>query len=437
LSTDLISAEVTKLFGFVTHKVDVREGDATILTGPNGTGKTHLLRLIKASLTLDALTLLSTQYETVRLEFADNSGLLVQRYVDSPDDDDPFVEIVATSRGQATGDSLRLDRSNAPFGLPDYVALVGGQSFIDLKRQLRLPSTLVKARWGAEPFLRESDPSVDHAALLAITRRPSPILIETSRLDGLPNASAADEQAPNSTTARIDQYIDNLRSEISAAKRTSAEVTQSADTSFAERALAVAKETVNEEELRGRYEKTVSRFRALSENGLAVGDAPIEFPAVTTPTVRRIMRVFVDDWDRRLAPLLPVNARITALREILDEKLSLSGKRTSITRDGTLEFRSRDDAKIALSQLSSGEKHLVALFSSLLFSGVEGSLVLIDEPEISLHAAWKHSFLADSARIAALMDLQLILATHSTAIINGRWEITEELNFPERSGSDA
>lgn len=429
---DLIRAEVKNLFGFVHHRVEIRENDATVLTGPNGTGKTHLLRLVKATLTLEAPLLITTQYELVRLDFADGSGVLVQRYVDGPDDQDPFVEIVALMDGSPIGDSLRIDRKSAPYGLPDGIEMLAGQFFVDRTKNLRLPNSFVKAKWGVAPLLRDSGGTQDHSALIAIVGRPAPILIETSRLDGLPNAAAADEAVPASTTARIDQYITNLRNEIVAAKSISAEVTQSADTSFAERALAVAKETVNEEELRGRYEETVSRFRALSENSLAVGEAPIPFPSVTTPTVRRIMKVFVDDWDRRLAPLLPVNGRITALREILDEKLALSGKRTSITPEGILEFRAGDETRIALSQLSSGEKHLVALFSSLLFSGVEGSLVLIDEPEISLHAAWKHSFLSDSARIAKLMDLQLVLATHSTAIINGRWEITEELNFPTR-----
>ncbi|MFB9665156.1 AAA family ATPase [Curtobacterium albidum] len=415
----------------------MRANDATILTGPNGTGKTHLLKLIKAVLTFDAQSLIATQYELVRLIFEDNTGVLVQRYVDGPEDQDPFVEMIALVDRRPVGDSLRLDRRVAPRGLPDGIGLVAGQHFVDRQSGLRLPGSFVRSKYGVEPLLSKSDTTADHAALIAIADRPAPVLIETSRLDGIATASATNEEAAPSATARIDEYIENLRNEIIAAKRTSADVTQSADASFAERALAVAKETVNETELRDRYEETVKRFRALSDNALAVGEAPIEFPAVTTPTVRRIMRVFVDDWDRRLAPLLPVNARITALREILDEKLALSGKSTFITAEGTLEFRSRDLSKIALSQLSSGEKHLVALFSSLLFSGVQGSLVLIDEPEISLHAAWKHSFIADSARIAHLMDLQLILATHSTAIINGRWEITEELNFPSREARNA
>ncbi|WP_218106666.1 AAA family ATPase [Micromonospora pallida] len=77
--------------------------------------------------------------------------------------------------------------------------------------------------------------------------------------------------------------------------------------------------------------------------------------------------------------------------------------------------------------LSSGEQHILALFTMLLFSTSPGSIVLIDEPEISLHAAWKHAFLTDITDVAAIANLQVVLATHSSGIINGRWDLVQEL----------
>ncbi|MEV5042055.1 ATP-binding protein [Microbacterium sp. LMI1x-1-1.1] len=153
------------------------------------------------------------------------------------------------------------------------------------------------------------------------------------------------------------------------------------------------------------------------------------FPDKTTPTDRRILSVFLDDWDRRLEPLLPVNEKLEALRDILDTKLAPSGKVTSISARGGLEFHNAAGHRLPVARLSSGEQHLVALFTLLLFAARPGSLVLIDEPEISLHAAWKHAFLADITRVAALSNLQVVLATHSAGIINGRWDLTEELEL--------
>ncbi|QYK42998.1 MAG: AAA family ATPase [Paracoccaceae bacterium] len=65
---------------------------------------------------------------------------------------------------------------------------------------------------------------------------------------------------------------------------------------------------------------------------------------------------------------------------------------------------------IALNELSSGEKQLVSLFAMLGFS-TEKSLVLIDEPELSLSAVWQTTFLEDLVRFKSCA--QLIAVTHS------------------------
>lgn len=165
------------------------------------------------------------------------------------------------------------------------------------------------------------------------------------------------------------------------------------------------------------------------ENELAVGDDPIEFPQKTTPTVRRILSAFIEDWNNRLEPLLPINDKIESLKHVLNSKLNPSGKYVSLTRGGQLVFKTSSEKPLKVNDLSSGEQHLIALFSMLLFSTQSGSIVLIDEPEISLHAAWKRDFLDDISTIAEVNNLQIVLATHSTNIINGRWELTEELEF--------
>lgn len=233
----------------------------------------------------------------------------------------------------------------------------------------------------------------------------------------------------SSAASRIRDYTEKLRLEITEARRSSIRKTQSADLSFAARALEAANLTVRESTLHERYNKTVETYEALAENGLAIGESPLPFPEKSSPTVRRILNVFLDDWDERLKPLLPVNRKLQVLREILDSKLAPSGKKTKISDQGRLSFVNSNNKSLPESHLSSGEQHLIALFTSLLFVAKTNSLVLIDEPEISLHAAWKHAFLEDISRVADINGLQIVLATHSTGIINGRWDLAEELEL--------
>ncbi|MEN9285543.1 MAG: hypothetical protein RLZZ179_3036 [Verrucomicrobiota bacterium] len=53
------------------------------------------------------------------------------------------------------------------------------------------------------------------------------------------------------------------------------------------------------------------------------------------------------------------------------------------------------ETDIPLSELSSGEKQIVSLFSHLYLSGTKSFFVLIDEPELSLSVPWQRRFLQD------------------------------------------
>ncbi|WP_190233635.1 AAA family ATPase [Rhizobium sp. R339] len=55
----------------------------------------------------------------------------------------------------------------------------------------------------------------------------------------------------------------------------------------------------------------------------------------------------------------------------------------------------KSEGDVALSDLSSGEKQIVSLFSHLYLAGRERFFVLIDEPELSLSVPWQRRFLED------------------------------------------
>lgn len=47
-------------------------------------------------------------------------------------------------------------------------------------------------------------------------------------------------------------------------------------------------------------------------------------------------------------------------------------------------------------------------------------MVLIDEPEISLHVKWQREFLRDMLAVANLSRVRFIIATHSPQIVD-KW----------------
>lgn len=69
---------------------------------------------------------------------------------------------------------------------------------------------------------------------------------------------------------------------------------------------------------------------------------------------------------------------------------------------------------IELSDLSSGEKQIVSLFSHLYLSGLKSYFVLIDEPELSLSVQWQRRFLTDIRKGGFCAGL--VAVTHSPFI---------------------
>ncbi|ETA68483.1 hypothetical protein MettiDRAFT_1955 [Methanolobus tindarius DSM 2278] len=78
-----------------------------------------------------------------------------------------------------------------------------------------------------------------------------------------------------------------------------------------------------------------------------------------------------------------------------------------------ISTKNENDA-INLSDLSSGEKQIVSLFSHLYLSGKEHYFVIIDEPELSLSVPWQRRFLTDIHNGAFCSGL--VAATHSPFI---------------------
>lgn len=72
-----------------------------------------------------------------------------------------------------------------------------------------------------------------------------------------------------------------------------------------------------------------------------------------------------------------------------------------------------------LNYLSSGEKQLIVLFTELYFNLKENTIILIDEPEKSLHIEWQEKFLPALKKIIGPISdkVQLIIATHSPKLV--------------------
>jgi predicted ATPase len=87
-------------------------------------------------------------------------------------------------------------------------------------------------------------------------------------------------------------------------------------------------------------------------------------------------------------------------------------------RSGKDDDLPRKEDEIEVSDLSSGEKQIVSLFSHLYLSGRERFFVLIDEPELSLSVPWQRRFLTDIRDASNCSGL--VAVTHSPFIYDNK-----------------
>lgn len=82
--------------------------------------------------------------------------------------------------------------------------------------------------------------------------------------------------------------------------------------------------------------------------------------------------------------------------------------------------RQTDNQRVEIADASSGELSLVVTLLGIASSIEDGSLVLIDEPEISLHPQWQSEYLERlSNAFADFSGCHFVVATHSPTLVSG------------------
>ena len=102
--------------------------------------------------------------------------------------------------------------------------------------------------------------------------------------------------------------------------------------------------------------------------------------------------------------------------------LDFVNKTISYSPEKGLIIKTKDGLFLDANKLSSGEQNEIVMLYEMIFDVADNTILLVDEPEISLHVAWQNKFLNMMSRIASNNKLQVVVATHSPQIIGDRWD---------------
>ena len=177
--------------------------------------------------------------------------------------------------------------------------------------------------------------------------------------------------------------------------------------------------------------KKLMKYDLLSQDSSL--DNEIEVDHIEENDVK-VLNLYVLDTNKKLSSFDDIYEKINTFVEVLNRKLIFKKVKVNSRRgfyfvrlDSNMEACDGEEKLLSLSKLSSGEQHQVVLLYQLIFNTEPQTLVLIDEPEISLHVVWQKQFMEDLVEVSKINNIKSIIATHSPQIIGDKWNSTIDL----------
>ena len=412
--------EIKKLFDQFDYNIELNPEGITILTGPNGYGKTTILRIIHAFSRKDFFFLVKLLFREIIFYLKDGDKIRVVKKNGNIVFTFPNEQTEEFSKGEINKRVERLFES-APFQRIDEKHLVDERT----GKIMGIEAAITKASkmYDIDPKLSwKSSVAFPDVYLIQEQRLIRPVVVKNRSPDLRHLIGYGKSEENENFVETIMQYARELKEQIKSVRAESSKITQDLDSSFPSR-LFKEKKGISENDFSSRFKEIKETQEKLSKYGLS--GASTEQQAYKDANAKAL-KVYLDDTKKKLSIFDELLKKLDAFTTMLDEH-HFPSKRLKVSPENGFEFFTDNDKPLDLTALSSGEQQEVVLLYELLFKVEPGALVLIDEPEISLHVAWQKEFLKDILSVIEVQQINVILATHSPQIINDRWDLTVDL----------
>ncbi|MDQ6962796.1 MAG: AAA family ATPase [Mariprofundaceae bacterium] len=428
----LTKIRIEKLFDIFDYDIELKAEGVTILTGPNGYGKTTVLKIIDALASQDSFFFIGLLFKKIIFDLSDSNTIVLKK------DEKNQVEVIinkdtpfhwaAESLKEMIEENLPLfrhiegnkwlDRRTKEVVSQDPLLQILRIEFPDFYKQLKMNEWPKPLKIPRVYFIREQ-------------RLLRPVIHDERRAMYGRHRFEADESIGGFKNT-IEEYAKELHEKIKETLAESSQITQKLDSSFPRRLFDQTND-ISEDEFTRRFNSVKKTQKALSEYTIS------DIKEDTHPTYKtenaKALHVYINDAEQKLAVFAELLRKLKAFTNILNKR-RFTFKKIAVSKEEGFKFATNQGKPLALNDLSSGEQQEVVLLYELLFKVEPGTLVLIDEPELSLHVVWQKQFLDDIFDIIALQKINIVIATHSPQVINNHWDLTvdlEELRDAEAS----
>ncbi|MBX4268444.1 AAA family ATPase [Clostridium estertheticum] len=414
------------LFGRFNYDILLKETTLTILTGPNGYGKSTILKIIEA-------------FSNFNIEYFNT--ITFKKIIIGFDDKEKSFEIVKVKNGIKINsgifemkNSFNNEKSsiNYMYSINEfskrYLKICGEIDDIvtyDKKKENKVLSGNIKereyTRWmniAKNNQYSKSERKSKQNLLDTISEIKESIeevyFIKEQRL-----IREKIEDTNHEVVNVIEELPDKFKLLMGKLSESYSQTANALDSTYPTRLFSMEK-GINESGYKSKMQDISEKFKKLKEYNIL--DIKEFSNVIFNEEYAKALKIYFDDFNDKYDVYEEFILKLDLYTRIINERLSF--KRVKISKDMGLIIYDIDNEKkyLKLSELSSGEKQEIVLFFELIFDTPNEILLLIDEPEISLHISWQKMFINDLLKITEHKKFNIVVATHSPQIINNHWD---------------
>lgn len=427
--------EIKRLYGtYSYHITDLDKQNLLVLTGYNGMGKTTILNIIDAVSNLNLWFFYELEFDEISIRFVDGLNLRLSKSQSAPIGFSPS-DNNTTDENIKTAKDYRLEwfRSDQLLGMIN----------IDLHNLFKATSIVCKAEYLSEngtDWIPLMNGNAKDIATYLFRKKNVPsfamlhssvttLMIQAQRVKQIVKVVDDDERflpfesLDYEEIDTIDVVAKNLGKLLDEKRIEFLSSIQKSKNALMDRLLDADIQDLGADA----YAKLAAEAQAEIDD-LSMFGIAYEKVREYNPNNGKLLSAYLLDLKDTLDRYAGLLHDLKLFASILSEKQMLHKSLRFSPSYGLKVFNDKG-VSIRLSSLSSGEQNVIILLYKIIFEVQDGDILLIDEPEISMHVVWLKEFVKDVKRIAHDKSIQIVLATHSPQIVRGAIEYCFDLEM--------
>ena len=414
--------EIERLFGRFNYSIAVKEQGITIITGPNGFGKSTILRIINALSLGNINYFFELDFSKLIILFDNDEKITIKKSPKTLNIDNLLMPNILDRSGQ-----YQYGR-RAP-----WIVRASNGDYVDRRTGETIPeeemyySTLFNTF--NENYLDFQISKSTRDNLTKIKKKIDVIRSFCGEVRFISDQRLIKKQTTHRDDIQVLDVISELpkklKNEIDKVAREYSQVSSGLDSSYPRRLFSTKEGLKDLDEYSLRLEEANQKFKKLNEYDLV--EMSLLDDGYYTPELSTALKIYFDDFSVKYKVFEGLIAKLDLFTKIINGRLAF--KKIRISREHGFEIVdiNQNSKSLELSQLSSGEKQEIVLFYELIFETKSNLMLLIDEPEISLHITWQKKFLDDLMEVSKQNRVNVMVATHSPQIISNHLDFQVDL----------